>query len=306
MPIVLPTFTESQGGGSVELADLGTGAARLGGVESYFLYGELLLNDRSLIDTYVVREVDGLVDADVRDTREPVPQGHGEHSFDSWYGGRTIVLSGYIRAHTIHKLRDMQEALKAQFVTLNEQPLRIVSPYKTVPHHSLEGIMEAPSVEILCKKSQPVQMRESQTNFKFNRDFLITLRASNPAYFSSYTKTSSVTSGSSPHQFALTNIGNYATGPVINLVGPMTNPVLSNAANGEVITITGVIGAGQTWTLDIENRRFFDQTGANKFSTFNIASDWLRLEPGDNDLTVTFTGGTGATTTNIQFRDSWI
>jgi hypothetical protein len=47
MPIVLPTFTESQGGGSVELADLGTGAARLGGVESYFLYGELLLNDRS-------------------------------------------------------------------------------------------------------------------------------------------------------------------------------------------------------------------------------------------------------------------
>lgn len=306
MPVVLPKFTESQGSGSPELADVGTGTARLGGVESYFVYGDLTLNDRSLIDTYVVREIDGLVDADLRDTREPVPQDHGEHAFDSWYSGRTIVLSGYIRAHNIHKLRDMQEALRAQFVNLDEQPLRIVSPFKTVPHHELPGEMAQPSVEIMCKKSQPIQMREAQNNFKFNRDFLITLRAANPAYFSSYTKTSAVNQAASPHSFELTNIGNYATGPVINLVGPMTNPIISNAANGETMTITGTIAAANTWTLDIENRRFYDQTGANKFSTLNIASDWLRLEPGENDLTVVFTGGTAATTTNIQFRDSWI
>lgn len=306
MPIVLGQFTESQASGSPELAQSGTGAARLGGVESYFVLGNLTLNDRKLIDTYVVREIDGLVDADIRDTREPVPQGHGEHAFDSWYSGRTIALSGYIRAHNIHKLRDMQEALKAEFASLEEKPLRIVSPFKTVPHHDLVGEMEAPSVEIMVKKSQPIQMRESQTNFKFNRDFLITLRAANPAYFSSYTKTDSVVGATSPHQYSLTNIGNYATGPVINLVGPMTNPVISNAANGETMSITAAIGAGQTWTLNIEDRRFFDQTGANKFSTFNIANDWMRLEPGDNDVTIAFTGGTGATTTNISFRDSWI
>lgn len=306
MPIVLPSVVVGQSSGSDELALEGSGAARLGGVESYFIYDELILNNRKQIDAYIVKEIDGLFDADVRDNREAIPQGHGEHAFDSWYGGRTITLGGTIRAHNIHKLRDMQEALKSVFVTLEEKALRVQSPFKTVPHHSISGEMEAPSVEIMCKKSQPIQMREAQTNFKFERDFLVTLRASNPIYSSSYTKAATVAGAASPHALQLTNIGNYAAGPVINLVGPMTNPVITNTANGEVITITGTIAAANTWTLDIDNRRFFDQTGVNKFSTFNIASDWLRLEPGVNDLTVAFTGGTGATTTTISFKDSWI
>lgn len=305
-PIVLPSVIEGQSAGSDELALFGSGRAILGGVESYFVYGDLVMNDRKKIDTYIVKEIDGLADADVRDQREVVPQQHGEHAFTSYYGGRTIVLSGTIRAFNIHKLRDMQEALKSSFVSLIEKPLRIVSPFQTAPHPELAGELIQPSVQIMCKKSQPIAMRDVQANRHFTRDFQLTLRASNPFFTSEYQKSYTATTMTPPHGFTLTNFGNYKASPTIILTGPMTNPSLTNAANGDVLSITGTIPAANTWTFDIKNKSLKDQTGANKFSTLDVSSDWLTLEPADNVLTLTYTGGTSASSIQVTFNHTWV
>jgi hypothetical protein len=306
MPIVLPTPTIGLASGSPEYVLPGSGQSIIGGVESYYVYGDLVMNQRKNLDTYIIKEIDGLIDADLRDSRENVPQEHGEHVFSSWYGGRTIVLTGQIRAHNIHKLRDMQEALKRTFAGTTEQPLRIVSPYATAPHHSFVGMFESPSVSINCKKSQPLQMRESQTNFKFTREFQITLRASNPFFLSDYVANFSQSTITSPHSWGMVNKGNYKAGPRIVLTGPMTNPSLVNNLNGETLSLTAAIGAGSTRTIDVAERSLIDQTGANKFSELNASSDWITVEPGVNTFTLTYTAGTTATAVSMSMNHTWI
>lgn len=306
MPIVLPNPIVGRSSGSPEVILLGSGQSHLGGVESYFVYEDLLMNDRQNIDTYIIKEIDGLADPDLRDSRETIPQAHGEHAFNSWYGGRTIVLNGTIRAHNIFKLRDMQDALKETFASLEEKPLRIVSPYQTAPHHEFEGELERPSVEIMCKKSQPIQMRDIQQNYTFTRDFLLTLRASNPFFKFPFASTYSDATITSPHNISLVNIGNYVALPKIIFGGPMTNPQLTNNENGQTIQIAATIPTGESWIFDVDERSFVDGTGANKFSKLNINSDWLSLDSGDNELTLTFTGGSGATSIALSYRHTWI
>lgn len=159
--------------GSPDRFLLGTGKSRPGGVEAYFQYNGATFNVRSWQDTFLITSIDGLADPDVRDTREVNPARHGETHFDAYYGGRTIVLTGRIRAGTIHKLRDMQQGLKQIFGDISrEMPLyiRTNDPEK--------------DVFINCKKSQPIVMAETQQNFNYTRDFQVTLRASDPFFLS--------------------------------------------------------------------------------------------------------------------------
>ena len=160
------------GGGDPQLATIGTGKSIPPGLEAKLEFNGLLLNDRSVVDTYKVTRISGLEDADIRDDREVNPQQHGETAFDSWYGGRTIAIEGTIRAFNLAKLRDMEQALKQAFADLSQEyPL-------TFHQHDPDN-----DVLIMCKKNVPIAMTEEQLNDGiFYRPFLITLRASNFRY----------------------------------------------------------------------------------------------------------------------------
>jgi hypothetical protein len=86
----------------------------------------------------------------------------------------------------------------------------------------------------------------------------------------------------------------------------MTNPSITNSTNGDVLSITGTIAAANTWTIDIANKSLKDQTGANKFANLNVSSDWLTLEPVDNVLTLTYTGGSAASSIQVIFNHTWV
>lgn len=174
----LPSAATGLVAGSVELALEGTGNSGPGGVESVFIYNGVYLNIREWIDTFLVTNIEGLADADVRDAREANPGRHGETYFESFYGGRTLTLSGKIRAHNINKLRDMEQGLRQAFNDIDtEKPLII------------RNTNFGRDMMISCKKIQPVNIPERQDNFKFERDFQITLRASNPRFLSTSRKT---------------------------------------------------------------------------------------------------------------------
>lgn len=149
-----------------DLFDLGSDRAKVGGIENVIEYNGFQINVPHRQDRVLVTSIDGLADADVRDTREPNPGYDGETAFESYYGGRTIVLSGTIKAGTLSKLRDMQEGLKSIFASLDEAAL------------ILKGITPQYDIQIFCRKSQPITMGETQKNFLFERDFQVTLRAS--------------------------------------------------------------------------------------------------------------------------------
>src|SRR4051794_13912869 len=96
------------------------------GLESVFEINGLALNDRiTSPDAYIVNDIGGLDDADIRDARELAPSEHGEVAYDMFYGGRTITLGGYIRAGNVEKLRAMQRDLKLAVSPTTESTLKL-------------------------------------------------------------------------------------------------------------------------------------------------------------------------------------
>jgi hypothetical protein len=173
MPLGIPPPGATAGGGLPDnTAAPGTGIAVPTGVESIIEYNGLLMNDTTTTDKIRITEIDGLADADIRDARDQNPGFHGETAFDAFYGGRTITLTGRIEAYTLEKLRDMQAALHLAFAELSEKPLIFRTGNWRRDHM------------IYCRKINPISMRESQGNWNFYRDFVVTLRASNPRILS--------------------------------------------------------------------------------------------------------------------------
>jgi hypothetical protein len=184
----------------------GTGQSGPRGIEAFFEYNGAYLNIHDWLDTFIIQSIDGLNDADVRDAREVNPGRHGETAFDAYYGGRTLVLSGKIRASSIEKLRDMQQGLRQIFTDLSqERPLIIRS-----------GDINS-DLQIYCRKNQPLVMAEAQADKRFERAFQVTLRASNPR-FTSFVEVVSV------RDFTLTN---FVTNPSfgIDTSGWGQNPI---------------------------------------------------------------------------------
>lgn len=76
--------------------------------------------------------------------------------------------------------------------------------------------------------------------------------------------------------------------PVWSVIGPATDPTLTNITTGQTITFESTVPAGQTLIVDMDERTA-TMEGANVFQFIN--GDWLELEPGNNRLTYTASGG---------------
>jgi hypothetical protein len=154
----------------------GSGFSVPRGIEAIFSYNGLIMNDRSVFDKYRVMSIDGLADPDVRDNREDKPGEDGEDAYDSYYGGRTLVLQVRVEAYELKKLRDMEEALRTAFATMEEKPLYFLTELQNSNHY------------IMCKKSAALTKEENveSLNFRHFRDWQITLRASDPRFYRTF------------------------------------------------------------------------------------------------------------------------
>jgi hypothetical protein len=262
MPLIsLPPSVVGLTGGYSDRFDIGTGEGRPGGVETVLEYNGAILNNRKWQDAILVNQIEGLADPDVRDSREVNPGRHGETYYNAFYGGRTLVLTGKIRAHTLDKLHDMQMGLKEVFGDLSvERPLY----FRT-------GDVDK-DVFIFCKKSQPIVMTEVQQNLNFERDFQITLRASNPMFLSYIEQMLYVPFG---------YVDPFATNAVVDYKSWVKNP---NAA----INTTGYTGSATTGTPTLG--RVVDGTAlsgtAYEISDTTTGAGSVSVVSSENDSTV--------------------
>ncbi len=95
--------------------------------------------------------------------------------------------------------------------------------------------------------------------------------------------------GGSPANVEASNGGNYYTRkPVFSLTGSLTNPKIVNARNGYSLQITS---SSSSMVIDCGAQSV---NGANATVTLGAGqTDWMRLESGENTLTIT--GAAGAT-----------
>lgn len=276
------------------------------GLEAVFNYNGLIMNDLTVFDKYRVMSIDGLADPDIRDNREDKPGEDGEDSYDSYYSGRTIVLRVRVEAYELKKLRDMEEALRSAFVTMEELPLHFLTNDPTKNHY------------IMCKKSAALTKEEDVQNLNFRhfREWQITLRASDPRFYRSIKKTDEAT-GADNYNLNAINNGNYTTYPLIKIFGPigaieLINEDAREPFNNIKFNSNIALGAGDFYSINIEKRTVTNANGENRLSDLDPASGWLKLYSGNNRLAFSAaTSGSSATSSagasySLEWRDAWI
>lgn len=272
----------------------GSGIAVPAGLEATFEYNGLFLNVQQNADRYRVSSMDGLYDADIRDARDPNTNDDGETPYNSFYGGRTIVIGGTIQTYSISKLRDMQQALRFAFADVKtERPLHFRTGDFNKDHF------------INCKKIAPITGIEQQSNLNASRDFQISLRASNPRFLSYYENFIDayphVPTLTSSQIAVVTNAGNYSAQPVWRIYGPCSSSTITIDETGDSFTI-GAITFADFLEFNIEKKTLKNSTGINSWNLLADDSDYARLISGDNHI---FYEG-DSPRVSISWRDSWI
>ena len=302
--IVLPLGTGGGGGGPV-VPDAPWTYPGILGLEYEIEYNGLLFNEHlhygyvdnkaTASERYKITEIGGLDDGDVRDSRELYTMRDGEYVLPAFYGGRTITLTGYVQAKNLRRLREMANALRGGLNDISIERELIFRAYPAAGEHSGD-------LMLMARKSAPLQLKDDmdpQTG-KFRMSFMATFRASDPVFRSATATVTSLSLGST----TITNQGEWFDLPTITLIGPLTDPVVYNVANGDLITLTGTIAGGDTWTIDQKKRTITDSGGASKFGNVDLtATTWVRIMPGDNIVNL---DGSGAGSAQISWRHAWL
>lgn len=292
-----------------------------GGLENIYSFNGLVLNDlHGGPDRYKINKIDGLFDAEVRDSREANPSRHGETAYQSYYGGKAITIEGTIFAGNLTKLRNMIAALQIAFSDLNEYPLYIYnySGYQT----------STPQAYINCKKAAPINIEEANTSRRMIRNFSITLRAADPFVYSTTENTAYIVPTKSTsigriynrvYNLTYNNIaynldGIYATNngtfnksPKFRIYGAFTNPFIYNYTTSQKILINYSADSGDYIEYDLNNHTLVDSNGVSIISALDISSDDFYLKPGQNSIGFGDPNpDIGTTTLEIKYRDSYI
>ncbi|GAA0853516.1 hypothetical protein ACFQVD_26420 [Streptosporangium amethystogenes subsp. fukuiense] len=102
------------------------------------------------------------------------------------------------------------------------------------------------------------------------------------------------------------NAGNTATHPVVRMPGPITDPVLVNAATGRTIAFAATVADGKQLVINTD-KGTATVDGDSVMSTLTGSSapvaDWV-LAPGANPITYTAASGNASLT--LLYRDAWI
>lgn len=281
------------------------------GLETQVVYNGLTMNanKRDYVaqlaagGTYYIDEIAGLDDADLRSGAEARPDSNGEIPLQSYYGGRTVTITGRVFGVNMYQLRVLQQALREAFgATPNiEKPLVFST-----------GIV-ANDVYINCRKSAPLQMRENKQNPSRHtvRDFQISLRASDPRFLSvNAVSGSTSTNPANNSTWLITNLGNFSAYPTITVKGPFNAGLtLTNTTTGVFTKFDTALLSTNTMVLDTFNRTVKDSQNGNvlRYSFLDPSSSWLTFEPGSQNLQLSgVAGGTAASQVLFSFRYAYI
>lgn len=109
---------------------------------------------------------------------------------------------------------------------------------------------------------------------------------------------------------SVTNNGDAAAWPVIDIAGPINSPVVSNQATGKSLYFDGLaLAVGQTLSIDMNPAsRSASIGGVSQFSSIRLsASEFFSISPGATEsLAFSGTGTDGNTTMTVSMRSAYL
>lgn len=296
----------------------------------------IVFNDREALENYWVEDFTGFGRPEGSLSEEANPQEDGATPYPSTYGGRTMTMSGFIRAGSLPTAIEMKGALEDSLVSLIETPL-VIGVQEGSP------FLTPPEAQIYCRPSDwniDSKVRQGDQSGLLLRDFTVALRATNPRYVSTSTKTlvitptavsalgrsypraypltydtpmdpSGVPSSSTPQGIAH-NAGNWPALPVVRFNGYMDGVRLVNEENGHMIMLTRAVEDGDYIEINMRTGRITNSLNERAASAWSSLSDWMRFEgvrggsSGDNTLTLYVDDfGLGAHV-DVSWEDTWM
>lgn len=212
-----------------------------------------------------------------RGDNQLIPYKHGTVFTQKYYDQRTITLGIAINAASGSALESTFDNMRKLFSPRAEQVLAMTMEDSTV-RNAYASVNKSIQVD---RRSDKVAL--AVIEFDLSSPFwrLSTAIADN-----------TVTVNASPKAWTVTNPGTVQeTDPIITLVGPLTNPVITNTTNSVSLTYTGAISAGGTILIGSTNGEYYATLGGTTSVIGNVTHSGnaalMVFEPGANTLSIT-------------------
>lgn len=225
----------------------------------------------------------------IRLASQDKPGEHGAILSNQLYGGRQVHLTGIVWGDTVSSYNSRRRALQAciRIVKNNFISLPLLCQFVTD-----DGL----SLQFYCYASQ-FQLDEQEVT---HGNYLMGLFAPDPNLYNQSTTTHSIAVGGAT---TFADNGDANTYPVFTFNGPLTNPIITNAATGETFKLNEVIVTGHSVVVDMQNKTIVLDGTTNEMQAFDINNTWISLVPGNNSISL---AATGAGNVSGTYRDAWI
>lgn len=258
--------------------------------------------DRLLIgDTtyYRFENINGLTTPAVRAERSPRPQGHGVIALgNDFYDSRSIEGEISVLGLAGAELSDRLNVLSKAFRVLRRGEANPTLTYrgKGTPARRLTG---RPKGAEWPGDWRHVKGRGVPAGFRFE--------ALDPRFYSTteFSQTITIAAGSSSNSATIANAGDTESSPILEIQGPAVNPRISNGADANrQVKIDITLTALETLIVDV-GAKTATLAGVDKYGSVRTDNQWFDIIPGNNLITFSRTGTTGAAVLTVKWRDAY-
>lgn len=211
-----------------------------------------------------------------RGGNQQIPRKHGTIHVPKFYEETEIAMGIAMKYGNAELLEAAIDSLKTLCSARNE---------KVLSNTRADGTIRTAMASVEGK----LQTQRESHNFA---RIVITFKLANPFFRGSVLISEEVTVNASPKTLTVDNTGTVEEcSPVIVLTGPLVNPVITNPANGCVLTYTGTIASPRVVTISEVSGEFVatNDLGTNVIGSISHSGReaLLVLEPGSNALSIT-------------------
>lgn len=267
----------------------------------------------------IVESLDGLLSgAPVRDLDMDRAGDHGAYAGMQYLSKRTLSLNLKVTgtrnsyAGDPNDIQTKLDRIKQVF-----QPNRLATGLVPIPFYFWHRNQPRKFLNVRCTK------REITSDYLVNQGLAevdVELVATDPFIYSVFPKATTLTIPAS-NTVRVQNQNPWADGPVdgdaadgaqpvVELFGPMTNPVVGSQTENRFVRLQTIIAAGQKVRINLQTKKVEKDVGAGYVEDYSIVrsdSQWFRLLPGVvNTLSVSRTDSPATTAKAVfSWNDVW-
>lgn len=263
---------------------------------------------------YIVQKVDGFGLPDVRATDVVRPRDDGEFFGLDYLPGRVITITAVVRGASAAEVVANLDALMAVWQpgapdTSTLQPLTFQFPGQAARQFKGRPRRLDADTSRIVGNNVPVVLEYKAADprqYDATPDS-VTVAVSSVTSGRTYPRTYPLTfGGGSSNAIAATNAGNRATRPTAHIVGPATNPVVTNSTTGQRVKFSIVLTATDFLDVDFDAKTVVLNGTASRYSTLTSDSSWWELAPGLTTVQFSADTSTVATALTLAWASAWL